>query len=158
MTTALFAVPGILAPLQSLFRWFAAGALPSRCAAQTASLRHSDIGEKSKVTKTTATKAIATKIIADYAIPTRARGINGTQTRAGTLYPALPAGPAAPGSHALPPARRSSLSRGSPVLRVMRLLETGQAPASVGRMVISGRMADVCAELDRLAAREVALH
>jgi hypothetical protein len=29
------------------------------------------------------------------------------------------------------------------------------APASAGRMVISGRMADVCAELDRLAALEV---
>ena len=39
----------------------------------------------------------------------------------------------------------------------MRVLEAGQAPACVGRMVISGRMADVCAELDRLAAREAAL-
>ncbi len=38
-----------------------------------------------------------------------------------------------------------------------RVVETGQASASVGRMVISGRMADVCAELDRLAAREAAL-
>ena len=43
-------------------------------------------------------------------------------------------------------------------VRVRRLVEAGQAPASVGRMVISGRMADVCAELDRLAAREAALH
>jgi hypothetical protein len=42
-------------------------------------------------------------------------------------------------------------------LRVLRLLEVGQAPASVGRMVMSGRMADVCAELDRLVAREAAL-
>jgi hypothetical protein len=42
-------------------------------------------------------------------------------------------------------------------LRVLRVVETGQARASVGRMVISGRMADVCAELDRLAAREAAL-
>jgi hypothetical protein len=37
-------------------------------------------------------------------------------------------------------------------LRIVRILEIGQAPAHVGRMVISGRMADVCAELDRLAA------
>ena len=37
-------------------------------------------------------------------------------------------------------------------LRIVRILEAGQAPANVGRMVISGRMADVCAELDRLAA------
>jgi hypothetical protein len=37
-------------------------------------------------------------------------------------------------------------------------MEAGQAPTQVGRMMISGRMADVCAELDRLAAREAALH
>ena len=37
-------------------------------------------------------------------------------------------------------------------LRVVRILEVGQAPTHVGRMTISGRMADVCAELDRLAA------
>ncbi len=43
-------------------------------------------------------------------------------------------------------------------LRVVRILEADQAPANVGRMMISGRMADVCAELDRLAAREAALH
>lgn len=42
-------------------------------------------------------------------------------------------------------------------LRVVRVMEAGQARTSVGRMVISGRMADVCAELDRLAAREAAL-
>lgn len=42
-------------------------------------------------------------------------------------------------------------------LRVLRVVESGQARSSVGRMVISGRMADVCAELDRLAAREAAL-
>lgn len=43
-------------------------------------------------------------------------------------------------------------------LRIVRILEAGQAPANVGRMVISGRMSDVCAELDRLAAREASLH
>ena len=41
-------------------------------------------------------------------------------------------------------------------LRVVRVLETGQAPAHAGRLMISGRMADVCAELDRMAAREAA--
>ena len=41
-------------------------------------------------------------------------------------------------------------------LRVMRMVESGQACADVGRIVISGRMADVCAELDRLVAREAA--
>lgn len=39
-------------------------------------------------------------------------------------------------------------------LRVVRLVELGQPRTQVGRMVISGRMADVCAELDRLAAGE----
>ena len=41
-------------------------------------------------------------------------------------------------------------------LRVVRVCDAGQPPGDVGRMVISGRMADVCAELDRLAAREAA--
>jgi hypothetical protein len=41
-------------------------------------------------------------------------------------------------------------------LRVVRVLEACQAPSGAGRMVISGRMADVCAELDRLAALEAA--
>ncbi|HSV35941.1 MAG TPA: hypothetical protein VLI46_10310 [Ramlibacter sp.] len=39
-------------------------------------------------------------------------------------------------------------------LRVVRVVEASQAARSAGRMVISGRMADVCAELDRLAAQE----
>ncbi len=43
-------------------------------------------------------------------------------------------------------------------LRVVRVVESGQPRAHVGRMVISGHMADVCAELDRLAAREAAEH
>ncbi|MEO7546979.1 MAG: hypothetical protein ABIT82_01035 [Ramlibacter sp.] len=41
-------------------------------------------------------------------------------------------------------------------LRVLRVVEAAHAPASAGRMVISGRMADVCAELERLAAQEAA--
>jgi hypothetical protein len=41
-------------------------------------------------------------------------------------------------------------------LRVVRVAEPLRAPANAGRMVISGRMADVCAELDRLAALEAA--
>ena len=41
-------------------------------------------------------------------------------------------------------------------LRVMRVVESGQSRAHVGRMMISGHMADVCAELDRLVAREAA--
>ena len=40
-----------------------------------------------------------------------------------------------------------------PLLRVLRRVQVGD-PA---RLVISGRMADVCAELDRLAASEARL-
>lgn len=42
----------------------------------------------------------------------------------------------------------------SPALRVLRVTESDQRVKGAGRMVISGRMADVCAELDRLAAIE----
>ena len=40
-------------------------------------------------------------------------------------------------------------------LRVLRVVDS-QGRAAGGRMVISGRMADVCAELDRLAGKEAA--
>jgi hypothetical protein len=39
-------------------------------------------------------------------------------------------------------------------LRVARVMDAQQNRHSAGRMVISGRMADVCAELDRLAELE----
>jgi hypothetical protein len=41
-----------------------------------------------------------------------------------------------------------------PLVRVVRVVDNTPASAGAGRMVISGRMADVCAELDRLAAVE----
>ena len=41
-------------------------------------------------------------------------------------------------------------------VRIVRFLERDQEITCVGRMVISGRMKDVCAELDRLAATEAA--
>ncbi len=56
------------------------------------------------------------------------------------------------------PERQAGRQARPQALRVLRLQEAGQARSSVGRMVISGRMADVCAELDRLVAREAALH
>jgi len=42
-------------------------------------------------------------------------------------------------------------------LRVIRIVEAGQASAQAGRILMSGRMADVCAELDRMVEREAAL-
>jgi hypothetical protein len=44
----------------------------------------------------------------------------------------------------------------APTLRVLRVSESEGHVKGAGRMVISGRMADVCAELDRLAALEAA--
>jgi hypothetical protein len=41
-------------------------------------------------------------------------------------------------------------------LRIVRIVEPHRAAVDAGRMRISGRMADVCAELDRLAALEAA--
>ena len=43
-------------------------------------------------------------------------------------------------------------------LRVLQVRESGLSSAQTGRIRISGRMADVCAELDRLAACEARLH
>lgn len=44
-------------------------------------------------------------------------------------------------------------------LRIVRVLDhDGNPPNNVGRMLISGRMADVCAELDRLVAHEQTMH
>jgi hypothetical protein len=39
-------------------------------------------------------------------------------------------------------------------LRVARVMDEQHSRTSAGRMVISGRMADVCAELDRLVEQE----
>jgi len=52
----------------------------------------------------------------------------------------------------------SALHRRTPALRVVHVVEGAQPPHCAGRMVISGRMADVCAELDRLSAREAATY
>ena len=43
-------------------------------------------------------------------------------------------------------------------LRVVRIVDTGHTTASAGRMTISGSMADVCAELDRLVKAEATRH
>ena len=41
-------------------------------------------------------------------------------------------------------------------LKVVRVFDAAVGPACAGRMVISGRMSDVCAELERMAQRETA--
>ena len=58
-------------------------------------------------------------------------------------------------THKVPKTVPNRVKQAAPqTVRVVRMLETGQHRNSVGRMVISGRMVDVCAELDRLASRE----
>ena len=111
MSIALFAVPGVLAPLQGLWRWLMPGAAPGRPVVR---LEPDSCGRH----------------VTGYA-------------------------------NAAPPGVKlqnlASIAAHRP-LRIVRILEAGQAPTHVGRMMISGRMADVCAELDRLAAREATLH
>lgn len=53
----------------------------------------------------------------------------------------------------VPVVRRPAERRARP-LRVVRVIDGQQARSAAGRMLISGRFADVCAELDRLAAAE----
>jgi len=123
MSIAMFAVPGVLAPLHGFFRWLASGTAPTaRAVPPVSPVRHD----------------IAIKSIATHAHST------GTSTRTESNFRSC--------SKPVPAQRRA------PMVRMVRVLEAGQASANVGRMVISGRMADVCAELDRLAAREAALH
>jgi hypothetical protein len=52
------------------------------------------------------------------------------------------------------PAQALQSTRRPLPLRVSRVMEAQHSRAQAGRMVISGRMADVCAELDRLAELE----
>jgi len=61
-----------------------------------------------------------------------------------------------PSCAARPSAPTSRLSTPARPLRVVRMVDAQPNGAGTGRVVISGRMADVCAELDRLAALEAA--
>ena len=53
----------------------------------------------------------------------------------------------------VPPCRSVGKPRPHSCLRVVRELDSAISPDCAGRMVISGRIADVCAELDRMALR-----
>lgn len=74
------------------------------------------------------------------------------QARSGARQVRLPAARFAMAPAPRPPGVPRDLAH-RPV-RVVRVKEAARAPAGAGRMFISGRMADVCAELDRLAALE----
>jgi hypothetical protein len=86
--------------------------------------------------------------------PRRWDSRDSSDTSAGLRYVAVrpactarSAGTAAPTAAAAAPARP---------LRVVRVIDGKGQQHSASRVVISGRMADVCAELDRLAALEAA--
>ena len=66
----------------------------------------------------------------------------------GRIHPVWAVRPAA----CTPPA--SHLARMAPTAPHLRVLRMDETEQGAGRMVISGRMADVCAELDRLVALE----
>ncbi len=87
-------------------------------------------------------------------------GVSTSRQADATAWTGAAAGATAPRStrpthsvHGAP--RIAPHARRSP-LRVVRILESDQASASVGRILMSGRMADVCAELDRMVEREAA--
>jgi len=84
-----------------------------------------------------------------------------TSTQAATRAAHAPWRPAAArtGAHAQAHGRADLRRPANRPLRVVRVMETRVSPLSGGgRMVISGRMADVCAELDRLVALEATRH
>lgn len=57
---------------------------------------------------------------------------------------------------ALAPLRTARPSQSHRPLRVVRVVDADQKRSNIGRIVISGCMADVCAELDRMVQRESA--
>lgn len=79
-----------------------------------------------------------------------------------SLPPVVSPNLAAPVANAGNPSRQPGVSvqLGMPSrpVRVLQVIDAGQSAAQSGRLRISGRMVDVCAELDRLAAREALQH
>ncbi len=81
----------------------------------------------------------------------RARPLANCAPRAAAARVAAPAG--TPQRHWGGPTRLSPAPAQRP-LRVVRVVDGRSSGLGAGRMVISGRLADVCAELDRLAELE----
>lgn len=88
--------------------------------------------------------------LADRWLPPRGRRL---PRRQGDAAAGLRHAAARPGSLAHMPVEAAPQAAPARPLRVIRVVDQGER-RSTNRMVISGRMADVCAELDRLAALE----
>lgn len=108
--------------------------------------------------------------LAALLVPAQAASANPPSPSGHARQPCRPAKPALPFATGKTSAlRRPALAASKPCkaashptassrLRILRQFEPGISPACAGRMVISGRMADVCAELDRMAQREATAH
>ncbi len=59
-------------------------------------------------------------------------------------------------SPAMAPLRTARANQSRRPLRVVRVLDADQTRSTIGRIVISGCMADVCAELERMVQKESA--
>jgi len=73
------------------------------------------------------------------------------QSAPAAIYPLVRAS-----SPAMTPVRASRPSQIRRPLRVVRVVDADQTRSNIGRIVISGCMADVCAELDRMVQKESA--
>lgn len=83
----------------------------------------------------------------------RAGAVRPAGLRHGALSRSLGGALAANAAHFIAPARARAPAQPAPAGRTVRVLHRADATGPC-RLVISGRMADVCAELERLAARE----
>ncbi|MDB5826482.1 MAG: hypothetical protein JWQ73_702 [Variovorax sp.] len=90
--------------------------------------------------------------LADRWLPNRGLAASPRRNASGLRYVAVR--PSC-GPRAATPSCASAASPSRP-LRVVRVVDPQEPGRRTSRMVISGRMADVCAELDRLAALEMA--
>lgn len=61
-------------------------------------------------------------------------------------------------SAAIPPRKPSPRTSMRGGLRIVRVFDAAVSPSCAGRMVISGRMADVCAELERMSQAHAPSH
>jgi hypothetical protein len=132
--SGLSALPGLWAPVQAFFKAFMPAVSHSHYAdsrARPAASNTASISASSASPRFLATKRELMPLV-------QAPSISAYQPITTTLI-----------------ANNQAVTR---AIRMIRMVEPGQKSTSTGRMVISGRMADVCAELDRLVAREATLH
>jgi len=182
MGIALLAFSSLSHPVKALTQWFAR---PARAAGLTASAaRQRSLADNGAGhAAAAASRAPAERLDAASANAASMTGVAAAAPACVVPMTKLPAATAAPAFHPLrvqsirarlalplvasqaanaasfhgdadgsPADTASPASRRSPVLRVLRRIQV----ADPTRLVLSGRMADVCAELDRLAASESA--